>query len=104
MKSACSTLKKVMVAPSSTKPYRILFFFGQIVGRIDGRLHALHCQEGGQICGVGRYDDEGEEPSDSSHDPGRQSLGHNLRSCGPSINRSKISPSFHHFTPPDKPF
>ncbi len=57
-----------------------LGLFGQIVGRVDGRLHALHRQEGGQVCGVGRDDDEGEEPPDSSHDPGGQSLGHQLRS------------------------
>ena len=39
-----------------------LRLFGEIVRRLDGRLHSLHGKEGGQISSVGRDDDESEEP------------------------------------------
>ncbi len=79
MESACSTLKKVMVAPSSTKPYRILVCLARSSAESMGDSMRSTVRKGGQVCGVGRDDDEGEEPPDSSHDPGGQSLGHQLR-------------------------
>lgn len=35
---------------------------GQVVWRLDGDLHPLHCQEGCQVGCVGGDDDEGEGP------------------------------------------
>ena len=38
---------------------------GEILSILDGRGHPLHCEEGGQVGGVGGDDDQGEEPPDS---------------------------------------
>ena len=43
---------------------------GKILGRLDGRLHPLHGEEGGEVGGVGADHDEGEEPPHASHHPG----------------------------------
>ena len=56
-----------------------LGLLGQVVGRVDGRVHPLHGEEGGQVGGVGGDDDEGEEPPDAPHNTRGQGLGHELR-------------------------
>ena len=48
---------------------------GQILGRFDGRCHALDGEEGGQIGRVGRDDDEREKPPDATHDAGGSRFG-----------------------------
>ncbi len=47
------------------------FLFGQVFSILNGRDHPLNSQEGGQVGGVGTDDDQGEEPPDATHDPGR---------------------------------
>ena len=42
----------------------------KVLGRLDGRLHPLDGEEGGEVGGVGGDDDQGEEPPDAAHDPG----------------------------------
>ena len=56
---------------------------GQILGRFDGRRHALDGQEGGQVGRVRRDDDEREEPPDGAHDARRR----RLQSVSQSIDR-----------------
>ena len=41
--------------------------FGQVLGRLDGRLHASGRQEGGQVGSVRRDHDEREHPPPGSH-------------------------------------
>lgn len=41
---------------------------GQIVRRLDGNLHPLHGEERRQVGRVGRDDDEGERPPDSTRE------------------------------------
>jgi len=36
--------------------------FGQIVGRLYGRQHALDREKGGKVGGIGRDDDQSKEP------------------------------------------
>ena len=43
---------------------------GQILGGLDGRLHPLHGEEGGQVGGVGGDHDQGEEPPEGSDHSG----------------------------------
>lgn len=50
-----------------------LSLFGQVLGRLNRRLHAFHGKEGGEVGSVGRDHDESEEPPDSSHDTGGHS-------------------------------
>jgi len=45
---------------------------GQVLGALDGRHHPLHRQEGGQVGGVGRDDDQGEEPPHPPYDAAGQ--------------------------------
>ena len=47
---------------------------GQVLGGLDGRGHPLHGEEGGQVGRVRGDDDEGEEPPDPAHNPGRGRL------------------------------
>ena len=46
-----------------------LGLLGQVLGRLDGRLHPLHGEEGGEVGGVGGDHDEGEEPPHAGHHP-----------------------------------
>ena len=48
-----------------------LRLFGQVIRVVDGRDHPFHCQEGGQVGGVGGDEDEREEPPHPSHYPAR---------------------------------
>ena len=57
------------------QPVLYLGLLGQVVGRVDGRLHALHGEEGRQVGRVGGDDDEGEEPPHAPHDAARQRPG-----------------------------
>lgn len=43
----------------------------QVVHRLDGHLHPLHGEEGGQVGGVGRDDDQGERPPAEREASGR---------------------------------
>ena len=43
---------------------------GKILRRLDGRLHPLDGEEGGQVGGVGADHDEGEEPPEGSDHSG----------------------------------
>ena len=47
-----------------------LGLLGQVLGRLDGRLHPLHGEEGGEVGGVGGDHDEGEEPPEGSDHSG----------------------------------
>ena len=42
---------------------------GQVVGALDGRVHALNGEEGGQIGSVRGDHDEREEPPHAGHHP-----------------------------------
>ena len=42
---------------------------GQVLHVLDGRHHAFHGEEGGQVGCVGGDDDEREEPPGAPHDP-----------------------------------
>lgn len=55
-----------------------LGLLGQVVGGVDGRLHALHGEEGCEVSGVGRNDDESEKPPDAPYYPGGEGFGHQL--------------------------
>ena len=46
----------------------------QVFDGIDGRNHALHREEGGQIGRVRRDDDERKEPPNAADDPRRRRL------------------------------
>ena len=48
-----------------------LGLLGEVVGGLDGRDHALDGEEGGEVRGVGRDDDEREEPPHSADDASR---------------------------------
>ena len=50
-----------------------LGLLGQVLGRLDGRLHSLHGEEGGKVGGVGGDHDEGEEPPEASDTAGGES-------------------------------
>ena len=41
----------------------------------DRRCHSLHCEEGGEVGGVGADDDESEEPPHPAHDARGRGLG-----------------------------
>ena len=41
--------------------------FGEVLGRLDGRLHALGGQERGQVGRVGGDEYQREEPPDAAH-------------------------------------
>lgn len=41
--------------------------FDQIIGRVDGCQHPFHGEESSQIGGVGRYDDQREQPPTTSY-------------------------------------
>ena len=49
--------------------------FGEVLGTLDRRDHALHCQEGSEVGCVGGYDDEGKEPPDAPYDASGHSPG-----------------------------
>ena len=44
----------------------------EILCRLDGRLHPLDGEEGGEVGGVGGDHDEGEEPPQRRDHPGRE--------------------------------
>ena len=48
-----------------------LGLLGEVLGRLDGRLHPLHSEEGGQVGRIGADHDQGEEPPHTRHHPGR---------------------------------
>jgi len=48
-----------------------LSLFGEVVGRLDRRQHALDGEKGGEVGRVGRDDDESEEPPSTANDPTR---------------------------------
>jgi hypothetical protein len=45
-----------------------LGLLGQLGGVLDGRYHPLNREEGGQVGGVRRDDDQSEEPPNAAHD------------------------------------
>ena len=47
-----------------------LGLLGEVLGRLDGGLHPLDGEEGGQVGGVGGDHDQGEEPPHARHHPG----------------------------------
>ena len=58
------------------------FLPGKILGRLDGRLHPLHGEEGGEVGGVGADHDEGEEPPEGCD--------HSCGECSEVINNSQM--------------
>ena len=48
-----------------------LALIGEVVGRLDGRGHALDRQEGRQVCRVRGEDDQDEEPPDAADNSSR---------------------------------
>ena len=46
-----------------------LGLLGEVLGRLDGGLHPLDGEEGGQVGGVGGDHDQGEEPPHARHHP-----------------------------------
>ena len=44
----------------------------EILGGLDGRLHALHGEEGRQVGRVGTDHDQGKEPPQRRDHPGRE--------------------------------
>ena len=53
-------------------PVLDLSLFGEVVGGLDRREHALDGEEGGEVGRVRRDDDECEEPPRTADDPTRQ--------------------------------
>ena len=52
-----------------------LSLLGEVVCRLDRRVHPLDREEGGQVGRVRRDDDESEEPPDAADDPTRHRPG-----------------------------
>lgn len=61
----------------------ILYFglLGQVVCRVDWRVHSLHCEEGSQVGSVWGDYDQCKEPPYSTNYPCREGLRHQFRSC-----------------------
>lgn len=61
----------------------ILYFglLGQIIRRVDWRVHSLHCKEGSQVGSVWGDYDQCKKPPYSTNYPCREGLGHQFRSC-----------------------
>ena len=53
--------------------------FGQVLGRLDGRDHALDGEERGEVGRVGGDEDQSEEPPDAADQTRRQRPRSNLR-------------------------
>lgn len=68
--------------------------FGQVVCRVDGRVHPLHGEEGSQVGSVRGDYDQCEKPPDPTDDPRGQGFGHQFRSCAVfqnRVNRQKMA-------------
>lgn len=63
--------------------YHPIFYFGllsQVISRVNGRLHPLYSEEGGQVCRIGGDDDKCEKPPNPPHNSGGEGFRHELRS------------------------
>lgn len=64
-------LEKRIGGSAAVRAVLDLGLLGQVVGRVDGRVHFGGGQEGCQVGRVRRDHDEGEEPPDAGHCPSR---------------------------------
>ena len=72
MQACVADLEEVLRGAGRERAVLDLGLLGEIVGRLDGREHALHREEGGQVGRVGRNKNEREEPPGAAHNATRQ--------------------------------
>lgn len=68
--------EKFFSGASFQGPISDFCLLGQVFCTLDGRNHPFHGEEGSQICCVGGYDDQGEEPPDATNYATRERPGH----------------------------
>lgn len=58
--------KKLFSGASFQGPIGDFRLLGQVLCTLNGRNHPFHCEEGSQVSCVGGYDDQSEEPPDTT--------------------------------------